>query len=104
MSATESARTNVQERETKQRERLAAVGAKTDDTKGIISPEKDKRHIRWADDSGKALAIPHEKGADPPKEAETEKSPQDPRHGRPSWSDRKKKDLLHEKELLLHAR
>ena len=67
--------------------------------------KRDERRIRWADSSGKALAVAQENDVGSPDKAEVDKV-QDPRLGsnRPSWSDRKKKDLLHEKELLLQAR
>jgi len=104
VSAAESARLKAQERDAKLKERLGMGGNKTDGTKVAAdgSGEKDKRHIRWADDSGKALAVPQENGATLTTDIVQEKATKDPR--RSSWTDRKKKDLLHEKELLLQAR
>ncbi|KAL7470994.1 hypothetical protein ACHAXS_011293 [Conticribra weissflogii] len=103
VSAAESARLKAQERDAKLKERLG-MGGKTDGMKvgADGSGEKDKRHIRWADDSGKALAVPQENGVILTTDFVQEKPTKDPRHS--SWTDRKKKDLLHEKELLLQAR
>jgi hypothetical protein len=68
---------------------------------------KKVRKIHWADSSGNVLAVAQEKEesltAAP---AEVKSKSQDPRTKKSRWgSDRKKKDLLHEKEgLLLQTR
>ena len=63
-------------------------------------PKKDARRIHWADNSGKALAV-----AEGGEEAEPVKNDEPKKKKRKSrWAERKKKDIQHEKELLLQSR
>lgn len=63
-----------------------------------IPKKKDERRIHWADNSGKALAVSQEEEtADATKKAE-------PTKRKSRWAERKKKDIEHEKELLLKSR
>ena len=67
--------------------------------KEVISepvPKKDKRRIHWADGVGKSLAVSDTDG-------EVSQAKQEPKR-KSRWADRKKKDLLHEKEMLLQSR
>lgn len=57
--------------------------------------KKDDRRIRWADSSGQALAVSGEEPISAVPETITRKS---------RWSERKKKDMQHEKALLLKSR
>lgn len=72
-----------------------------DATAPSSTTQKKVRKIRWADSSGNVLAVAHEK-KDSTAASPTENMSQDPRVSR--WSDRKKKDLFHEKEMLFQAR
>jgi hypothetical protein len=58
------------------------------------SLKKDDRRIHWADGSGKSLAV----SDGGPSKSEPEK----PRKSR--WSDKKKMEIQHEKDLLLQSR
>jgi len=89
MSAAESARLKKQERDAKFKERLATANAKSGESKedADARSRKDERRIHWADTSGQALEV---KKAEPARQSR--------------WSDHKKKDIQHEKELLLQSR
>ena len=58
--------------------------------------KKDDRRIRWADSSGQALAVSEEGPVN------LLPVPEITRESR--WSERKKKDMQHEKDLLLKSR
>ena len=60
--------------------------------------KKDDRRIHWADGSGQSLAV----SDDGPSKLEPEPEPEKTRKSR--WSDKKKLDIQHEKELLLQSR
>lgn len=61
----------------------------------MAGSKKDDRRIRWADSSGQALAVSGEEPIAAASETTTRKS---------RWSERKKKDMQHEKDLLLKSR
>ena len=58
--------------------------------------KKDDRRIHWADGSGKSLAVSDEGPSKP------EPEPEKTRKSR--WSDKKKLEIQHEKDLLLQSR
>eukprot|EP00581_Thalassiosira_minuscula_P001952 CAMPEP_0183747954 /NCGR_PEP_ID=MMETSP0737-20130205/67521_1 /TAXON_ID=385413 /ORGANISM="Thalassiosira miniscula, Strain CCMP1093" /LENGTH=819 /DNA_ID=CAMNT_0025983671 /DNA_START=1075 /DNA_END=3534 /DNA_ORIENTATION=+ len=98
MSAEEE-RQKKQEHDAKLKERSSTSNANMAELKVDMGarPKKEARRIHWADSSGQALAVSNEgKSDDVPKKAETARQSR--------WSERKKKDIQHEKELLLQSR
>ncbi|KAL3804534.1 hypothetical protein HJC23_002573 [Cyclotella cryptica] len=105
-SSTESDSPKGQDSVAKQKEKtssanVAAASEAPKESAPSTITQKKVRKIRWADSSGNVLAVAHEK-KDPTAASASEPMSQDPRVSR--WSDRKKKDLSHEKEMLLKAR
>ncbi|KAL7548327.1 hypothetical protein ACHAWF_011613, partial [Thalassiosira exigua] len=124
MSAAEAARQKAQERDAKLKERLATKVNKPEEPKVSVGkwhstrvsrvtldqssccyagcpaarPKKDERRIHWADSSGQSLALSQGEQMEAVKKAEPEKTRQS------RWSDHKKKDIQHEKEMLLQSR
>ncbi|KAL7542505.1 hypothetical protein ACHAXR_011836 [Thalassiosira sp. AJA248-18] len=99
MSASETARLKKQEHDAKLKEQLAIANANSGEVKeNADSPtKKDARRIHWADNSGQALVV--SKGGKTETDAPKKSEPEIARKSR--WSERKKKDIAHEKELLL---
>lgn len=69
----------------------------------LIEKKKIDRRIKWADNDGGKLSVLRV-GEKPADKLDTVKSSKDSAPHDASWSDRKQRDRLREKELLLNAR
>ena len=97
-----------EERDASLRDKLAAANAKSKELK--LNPDvpkkkkNDSRSIHWADSKGQALAMSEGEAVDttPTADAVGDTTVKKTRKSR--WAERKKKDIEHEKELLLKSR
>jgi len=112
ISAAEAARLRSQERDAKLKARLKTIDQPIGTTAENNMPE-DKaiptknKHIKWADNAGGELLISHQLGNTGEEiltQGRKDGSKQEETRGSASWTDRRKKDRLREKELLERAR
>ena len=95
------------ERDAKLKEKLDAANAKANseelkENAPKKNKKKDDRHIHWADSKGQALAMSEGETAESAAAEVKKKGPEKTRKSR--WAERKKKDIEHEKELLLQSK
>ena len=94
------------ERDAKHKEKLDAANAKASSEElkenAPKKKKKDDRHIHWADSKGQALAMSEGETVESAAAEVKKKGPEKTRKSR--WAERKKKDIEHEKELLLQSR
>ena len=94
------------ERDAKLKEKLDAANAKANSEElkenAPKKKKKDDRHIHWADSKGQALAMSEGETVESAAAEVKKKGPEKTRKSR--WAERKKKDIEHEKELLLQSR
>ena len=92
------------ERDAKLKEKLDAAKANSEELKENApkKKKKDDRHIHWADSKGQALAMSEGETVESAAAEVKKKGPEKTRKSR--WAERKKKDIEHEKELLLQSR
>ena len=93
------------ERDAKLKEKLDAANAKANSEElkeNAPKKKKDDRHIHWADSKGQALAMSEGETVESAAAEVKKKGPEKTRKSR--WAERKKKDIEHEKELLLQSR
>ena len=105
-TAEEEAVSLKSERDAKLKEKLDAANAKANSEElkenAPKKKKKDDRHIHWADSKGQALAMSEGETVESAAAEVKKKGPEKTRKSR--WAERKKKDIEHEKELLLQSR